>query len=44
MAQKKYNPPYKTVMLVDDNEIDNFINKELLMGFVLDLIFTKRTL
>jgi len=30
MAQKKYKPLYKTVMIIDDNEIDNFINEKLL--------------
>lgn len=34
---------YKTALLIDDNEIDNFINKKLLLKtkFALDIIETK---
>lgn len=34
---------YKTALLIDDNEIDNFINKKLLLktNFALDIVETK---
>lgn len=32
MADKQTKPKYNIVMLVDDNEIDNFINERMIMG------------
>ncbi|MFH1320766.1 MAG: response regulator [Bacteroidota bacterium] len=32
MPQKKPQPRYPTVMLIDDNEIDNFINQKMMEG------------
>jgi len=29
---KRTEPPFKTVMLIDDNEIDNFINTKMIEG------------
>ncbi len=33
MAFKKPKTKYQTVMLIDDNEIDNFINQKMIEGF-----------
>ncbi len=32
MSKKKPVPKYSTVMLIDDNEIDNFINQKMIEG------------
>lgn len=32
MAKKKNQPRYPSVMLIDDNEIDNFINMKMIEG------------
>jgi CheY-like chemotaxis protein len=32
MAAKKNSPKYSSVMLIDDNEIDNFINQKMIEG------------